>query len=59
LSGVDGKTRVLSEHVAGLDLHLDLGQLAPAERARVREALADAMAALDAAGGEQSAPGVA
>jgi class 3 adenylate cyclase len=49
LSGADRKARVLSEHLAGLDLHLDLGQLAPAERARVREALADAMAALDAA----------
>jgi adenylate cyclase len=49
LSGADKKARILSEHLAGLDLHLDLGQLAPAERARVREALVDAMAALDAA----------
>ncbi len=51
LSGADRKARILSEHLAGLDLHLDLGQLAPAERMRVREALAEAMAALDAAGG--------
>jgi adenylate cyclase len=52
LAGADKKVRILSEHLAGLDLHLDLGQLAPAERTRVREALAEAMAALDAAGGE-------
>jgi adenylate cyclase len=56
LDGADRKTRILSEHLAGLDLHLDLGQLAPAERRRVREALAEAMAALDAAGGEKAAP---
>jgi adenylate cyclase len=49
LSG-DARTRVLSQHLAGLDLHLDLGQLVPAERARVREALREAMAALDAVG---------
>ena len=47
LSG-DARARVLSQHLAGLDLHLDLGQLVPAERARVREALHEAMAALDA-----------
>jgi adenylate cyclase len=52
LSGADRRARVLSEHLAGLDLHLDLGQLVPAERARVREALSDAMAALDAATGK-------
>ncbi|HWA48606.1 MAG TPA: adenylate/guanylate cyclase domain-containing protein [Dongiaceae bacterium] len=50
LAGADGRARILSEHLAGLDLHLDLGQLAPAERGRVREALAEAMAALDATG---------
>ncbi len=55
VSGTDRKTRVLSEHVAGLDLHLDLGQLAPGERGRVREALAEAMAALDASGGDKAA----
>src|SRR5262249_7273536 len=48
-----GKARVLSEHLAGLDLHLDLAQLVPGERKRVREALADAMAALDAAGADR------
>jgi adenylate cyclase len=40
--------------VAGLDLHLDLGRLVPAERLRV-EALREAMAALDAAAGEKGA----
>lgn len=55
LAGADKKVRILSEHLAGLDLHLDLGQLAPAERTRVREALVEAMAALDAAGGEKAA----
>ena len=49
----DRRTRILSEHLAGLDLHLDLARLAPTERSRVREALAEAMAALDAAGGER------
>ncbi len=58
MSGADRKARILSEHVAGLDLHLDLGQLAPAERGRVREALAEAMAALDATG-EKGAPSTA
>ena len=53
---VDQKGRILSEHIAGLDLHLDLGRLLPAERLRVREALREAMAALDAAGGEIGTP---
>ena len=52
---MDQKGRILSEHVAGLDLHLDLGRLVPAERLRVREALREAMAALDAAAGEKGA----
>jgi class 3 adenylate cyclase len=52
---VDQKGRILSEHVAGLDLHLDLGRLVPAERLRVREALREAMAALDAAASEKGA----
>ena len=52
---VDQKGRILSEHVAGLDLHLDLGRLVPAERLRVREALREAMAALDATAGEKGA----
>jgi class 3 adenylate cyclase len=54
LAGADGKVRILSEHLAGLDLHLDLGQLAPGERLRVREALNEALAALDAAGAERA-----
>jgi len=41
------RTRVLSEHIAGLDLHLDLGQLGPGEAARARAALQEAIAALD------------
>jgi len=57
LTGADKKTRILSEHLAGLDLHLDLGQLAPAERGRVRDALAEAMAALDATGAKPAAAG--
>ena len=52
---MDQKGRILSEHVSGLDLHLDLGRLVPAERLRVREALREAMAALDAAAGEKGA----
>ncbi|OWV84700.1 adenylate/guanylate cyclase domain-containing protein [Rhizobium sp. R693] len=48
LLGGDRNLRVLSEHFAGLDLHLDLAQLDPDERERVRAALAEAMAAIDA-----------
>ncbi|WP_370881102.1 adenylate/guanylate cyclase domain-containing protein [Rhizobium mesoamericanum] len=48
LLGADQNLRVLSEHFAGLDLHLDVAQLDPDERARVRAALAEAMAAIDA-----------
>ncbi|CAN7594873.1 adenylate/guanylate cyclase domain-containing protein [Rhizobium sp. LjRoot258] len=48
LLGADKNLRVLSEHFAGLDLHLDVAQLDPDERARVRAALAEAMAAIDA-----------
>jgi adenylate cyclase len=47
LYGEAGRTRVLSEHIAGLDLHLDLGQLEPGEAARARAALQEAIAALD------------
>ncbi|MEZ5831277.1 MAG: adenylate/guanylate cyclase domain-containing protein [Dongiaceae bacterium] len=57
VEGADGKTRVLSEHMTGLDLHLDLGRLAPGEHARVREALSQAVAALDASGGPAKAAG--
>nr|WP_040678681.1 adenylate/guanylate cyclase domain-containing protein [Rhizobium mesoamericanum] len=48
LLGADQNLRVLSEHFAGLDLHLDVAQLDPDELARVRAALAEAMAAIDA-----------
>jgi adenylate cyclase len=48
LLGADQNLRVLSEHFAGLDLHLDVAKLDPDERARVRAALAEAMAAIDA-----------
>ncbi len=47
LLGEDHAIRVMSEHFSGLDLHLDLGQLDPTERARVRAALAEAMAVID------------
>lgn len=47
LVGTDCNLRVLSEHFAGLDLHLDMTQLDPEERARVRAALAEAMAVVD------------
>ncbi len=45
--GADHKSRVLSEHLAGLDLHLDMSRLEPADRARVVAALKEAIAALD------------
>ncbi|MDM9620346.1 adenylate/guanylate cyclase domain-containing protein [Rhizobium sp. S96] len=48
LLGADRNLRVMSEHFAGLDLHLDMAQLDPEERARVRAALAEAIAAVDA-----------
>lgn len=47
MEGADRRARILSEHLAGLDLHLDIGQLDPEEKLRVRKALANAMAALD------------
>jgi hypothetical protein len=53
MEGPERKTRILSEHLAGLDLHLDLGRLAPAEHARVRETLAGVITALDAAVGDK------
>lgn len=46
LSG-DEKTPVLSEHIAGLDLDLDLSQIEPKEAERARTALMQAIAALD------------
>ncbi|MBB3658205.1 adenylate cyclase [Rhizobium sp. BK650] len=45
--GADHKNRILSEHLAGLDLHLDIARLEPADRARVLAALKEAIAALD------------
>ena len=45
--GADHKSRVLSEHLAGLDLHLDMARLEPADRSRVIAALKEAIAALD------------
>lgn len=45
--GADHKSRVLSEHLAGLDLHLDMARLEPADRSRVLAALREAIAALD------------
>nr|WP_245355326.1 adenylate/guanylate cyclase domain-containing protein [Rhizobium leguminosarum] len=45
--GADHKSRILSEHLAGLDLHLDMSLLEPADRLRVRTALREAIAALD------------
>jgi len=45
--GNDHKSRVLSEHLAGLDLHLDMARLEPADRSRVIAALKEAIAALD------------
>lgn len=46
-SAPDQRARVLSRHLAGLDLHLDLASLDPAEAARARAALQEALAALD------------
>ncbi len=45
--GADHKSRVLSEHLAGLDLHLDMARLEPGDRSRVIAALKEAIAALD------------
>jgi adenylate cyclase len=50
--GTDHKSRVLSEHLSGLDLHLDMSRLEPADRLRVRTALKEAIAALDEAAPE-------
>jgi len=47
LADADGAVRVLSEHVAGLDLHLDLDQIDDSETDRIRAALQEALAALD------------
>ncbi|ANP87213.1 hypothetical protein BA011_16770 [Rhizobium leguminosarum] len=48
----DHKNRVLSEHLFGLDLHLDMSRLEPADRLRVRTALKEVIAALDEAAPE-------
>jgi adenylate cyclase len=58
-SDADQKARVLSEHIAGLDLHLDLASLDPTEAARARAALQQAIAALDGRGGPAPAGQVA
>jgi adenylate cyclase len=47
LVGADKAARVLSEHIVGLDLHLDLGQIDAKDAERARSALAEAIAALD------------
>ncbi len=60
LSGSDRTARILSEHISGLDLHLDLSQVESGETARARAALVEAIAALDerrgAADGAASQP---
>ena len=45
-----GKARILSEHIAGLDLYLDLAKVESTETERVRSALRDALEALDTRG---------
>ena len=47
LDDQDKTARVFSEHVTGLDLHLDLGQVEPREAERVRSALQRAISALE------------
>jgi len=54
--GADHKSRVLSEHLAGLDLHLDTARLEPADRARVVATLKEAIAALDETKPEKARP---
>jgi len=56
LDSENRKAQILSEHTAGMDLYLDIGRIAPADRPRAREALAEAIAALDAASGKGSNP---
>jgi adenylate cyclase len=45
--------RILSEHVAGLDLHLDLDQIDASETDRIRAALLEALSALDEKRGQK------
>lgn len=47
LSSADRSLHVLSEHMSGLDLHLNLDQVEANDTGRVRTALLDALAALD------------
>jgi adenylate cyclase len=47
LLGNDGHSRVMSEHFAGLDLHLNMSQLEPGERSKVKAALMEALAAVE------------
>lgn len=42
-----GNARIFTEHAAGLTLYLDLGKVDKSAKARVREALQGALAALD------------
>lgn len=56
LDSENRNAQILSEHTAGMDLYLDIGRIAPADRPRAREALAEAIAALDAASGKGSNP---
>jgi len=47
ITGSDRHTRILSEHIAGLDLDLDLEQVRGEEAERARAALLEALRALD------------
>ncbi|HWT95998.1 MAG TPA: adenylate/guanylate cyclase domain-containing protein [Terriglobales bacterium] len=47
ITGGDRQTRILSEHIAGLDLDLDLEQVRGEEAERARTALMQALQALD------------
>ncbi|OLP61011.1 adenylate cyclase [Xaviernesmea oryzae] len=49
-------SRILSEHVTGLDLHLDLGRLEPGERSRAHSALKAAIDAIEQAGDSPARP---
>ncbi len=47
VTGTDRQTRILSEHIAGLDLDLDLEQVRGEEAERARAALRQALQALE------------
>jgi class 3 adenylate cyclase len=47
ITGTDRKTRILSEHIAGLDLDLNLEQVQGDDTARARAVLVEALQALD------------